>query len=629
MHDAARSPRHHHLVMMKKNCLIRVIIAVLLPVVCAMTVSAQKMSVKSFSLLENALSANIQGPDRKIDQNGEVAALIKVRTTETGFRFDGGLLGIVDTRQDVGEIYVWVPRAAKKLQIKHQRYGVLDYWYSVPVESGRTYLLELKTDYVPDPEKPGEQWFVLNVSPANAEVVIDGNHVSGIDGVISVLLGVGTHEFTIQAPMHRSEAGMVTITDKKEVMNVALAPDYGVLQVGSEPMGAEVYIDGNYKPAGITPFTTEWLSAGNHTLQFKRASYKTLTADVQVTGDGTTQPYNATLQPNFAQVAVSVPDEAEIYINNERKGAGGWTGSLDAGHYRIEARKASHTPSVLSIDVEAGRDTTITLAAPRPRYGSLNLSARPVGAKVFIDGKEVGTTPDIFRDVLMGTRTIRLEKAGYAPLVQQVGIEEGKTQNADFTLVADGSAPVVPPTKQGGITYPAGSAEKTAEKPVSTKKTVPTRTFLLAEVGYNTEQLSYGLMAGIARRAGGYVKFRSNFAFTSADAECDASGEVLHSHATPFYKVGVAHKSHYTVTGGYLQRLCNPLYLYAGAGYGDRALMWETTEGENVRNNAYSYKGVAVEAGLIGRIGMFAISAGCHTIAFKYVEASLGVGVNF
>ena len=408
----------------------------------ALPVSAQKMSVKSFSLMESSISANIQGPDRKIDQNGEVAALIKVRTTETGFRFDGGLLGIVDTRQDVGEIYVWVPWGAKKIQIKHQKFGVLDYWYSVPVESGRTYLLELKTDYVPDADAPTEQYFVLNVSPTNAEVIIDDNPMEVVDGVAMVRLKCGEHNFTVQAAMHRSETGVVNITDKKETMNIRLAPDYGVLQVNSNPQGAEVYIDGAYKSAGITPFTTEWLSAGNHTLQFKRASYKTLTTDVQVTGDGTTQPFSATLQPNFAEVTITAPGEAEIYVNDEHKGTGTWSGHLNAGLYTIEARKASHHTATQSVEVVAGDTKTITLPAPTPRYGSLDVSSRPVGATVSVDGKIIGETPDIFSEVLIGTHTVRLTREGCAPVEQQVSIEEGKTATLSLTLATSGKVSI-------------------------------------------------------------------------------------------------------------------------------------------------------------------------------------------
>lgn len=56
--------------------------------------SAQSISVASFKLLENDLTANTAGTMER-DQNGEPAALIKVVTSEQGFVFDGGMTGVV------------------------------------------------------------------------------------------------------------------------------------------------------------------------------------------------------------------------------------------------------------------------------------------------------------------------------------------------------------------------------------------------------------------------------------------------------------------------------------------------------------------------------------------------------
>lgn len=75
--------------------------------------SAQSISVKSFSLLDTDLTANTAGTIEK-DQNGETAALIKVVTTQTGFTFDGGVLGIVKTKQTPGEVWVYIPKGSKK-----------------------------------------------------------------------------------------------------------------------------------------------------------------------------------------------------------------------------------------------------------------------------------------------------------------------------------------------------------------------------------------------------------------------------------------------------------------------------------------------------------------------------------
>ena len=107
--------------------------------------NTQNISVKSFRALPMDMTASsLEG--KRIDQNGQVAALIKVMTTETGFVFEGGTLGIVDTKQRVGEIWVWVPRGLRKITILHQQFGGLrDYMFPIEIEAERTYEMMLTT----------------------------------------------------------------------------------------------------------------------------------------------------------------------------------------------------------------------------------------------------------------------------------------------------------------------------------------------------------------------------------------------------------------------------------------------------------------------------------------------------
>ena len=87
---------------------------------------AQSLSVTDFKARENDLTANTYGTMER-DQNGEVAALIRVQTTQQGFVFSGGMMGIVKTKQGVGEIWVYVPHGIKKLEIRHQQLGSCEY----------------------------------------------------------------------------------------------------------------------------------------------------------------------------------------------------------------------------------------------------------------------------------------------------------------------------------------------------------------------------------------------------------------------------------------------------------------------------------------------------------------------
>ena len=190
--------------------------------------SAQNISVKSFRLLETDLTANTAGTMKR-DQNNEVSALIKVVTTETGFAFDGGMLGIVGAEQRTGEIWVYVPQKSRKITLSHQKLGVLrDYYYPVPVEAGRTYEMVLTTGKVTTivQESAGGQYLVMTVTPANAEVSIDDVPVEVADGVVSILLKYGKHTYRVSAALHEPTMGQFEIGNAKKELSVALQPAY-------------------------------------------------------------------------------------------------------------------------------------------------------------------------------------------------------------------------------------------------------------------------------------------------------------------------------------------------------------------------------------------------------------------
>jgi len=109
--------------------------------------AAQHIAVKSFRVLENDLDARVNFPRK--DQNGDVCALIKAVTTETGFDWDGDQLGIVKTLQKKGEIWIYVPFGAKRITISHAALGVLrNYAYPLNIEKAAVYEMALTTGKV-------------------------------------------------------------------------------------------------------------------------------------------------------------------------------------------------------------------------------------------------------------------------------------------------------------------------------------------------------------------------------------------------------------------------------------------------------------------------------------------------
>lgn len=78
------------------------------------------------------------------DPDGRLCAVLKLETKQSGWTFDAGLAGIMDTRYEDGLIWLYVPASAQKITVAHKEYGALREWsFPVSLEPGRTYTMKL------------------------------------------------------------------------------------------------------------------------------------------------------------------------------------------------------------------------------------------------------------------------------------------------------------------------------------------------------------------------------------------------------------------------------------------------------------------------------------------------------
>lgn len=149
------------------------------------------------------------------------------------------------------------------------------------------------------------------------------------------------------------------------------------------------------------------------------------------------------------------------------------------------------------------------------------------------------------------------------------------------------------------------------------------RTLVMPNISYGSSRLSYGIMIGIVKKTGGYIKVKSDFGSISAEKEVDKD------NVNSYWYTGNEEYSRLAITAGLLQRVLTPLYLYVGAGYGYKNVAWETVEHVWLKNKKISYSGVEAEVGGIYRINNLALSLGVQTNSFKMFEGCLGIGIMF
>ena len=289
---------------------------------CVLIAEAQSISVSSFKLLENDLDANTTGTMER-DQNGEAAALIKVVTTQTGFSFDGGALGIVKTVPKPGEIWVYVPRGLKKISISHPQLGILrDYYLPIGVASARTYEMVLVTGAVETSVRQvrTSQYVVFQLTPPNAVVELDGELLQTNGGTATKMKKFGSYNYRVKAPNYLPEAGNVTVNDpnNKHLINVALKPNFSpvTLKVDGD---AEIWVNGERKGRG---YWAGNLGVGTYIFEAKKENHRDsyISHDITVT----TEPQTITLQaptPILGEADInSSPAMADIYIDGKKVG---------------------------------------------------------------------------------------------------------------------------------------------------------------------------------------------------------------------------------------------------------------------------------------------------------------------
>ena len=147
----------------------------------------------------------------------------------------------------------------------------------------------------------------------------------------------------------------------------------GRLSVKSTPSAASVTIDGRL--AGKTPLTVSDLSLATHTISVTRAGFVTEDRKVALTRRA----------PSAALVVT------------------------------------------LKFDRRAGASAGATT-------GSVSVDSRPRGARVTMDGRNLGVTPLSVPGVSLGTHIVRVELAGHKPVTTPVTVKAGETARIAVTL---------------------------------------------------------------------------------------------------------------------------------------------------------------------------------------------------
>ncbi len=285
---------------------------------------------------------------------------------------------------------------------------------------------------------------LVTSEPGGATVEIDGAN-RGETPLLLTDLPIGSYRMKLAlggCRDHEIDLKVDSRTPRKET--VVLASNSAALDLSSDPSGARVVLNGVDR--GSTPCVLEQIPEGDSVLELSIDGCEAYRQELKLHA-GERQTLTAVLKPIPAKLTlVSIPAGARIYVNNQFKGEAPFTLSgLEPGSYRLRAELVAHEPLARTIFLERASEITEEFRLT-PNCGALEIVTAPAGVKVFVDGKDSGTTTakigetDRVSDALhielvpIGTRRVKLTKKGHFSKEVSIVVERDKTATVHQSL---------------------------------------------------------------------------------------------------------------------------------------------------------------------------------------------------
>lgn len=243
---------------------------------------------------------------------------------------------------------------------------------------------------------------VLESVPAGSEVFIDGRPAGTAPVTTQLPAGPHTVEFRNAGSSQTREIVVVARDRIVERIDWAAKPT-GSLQATSEPTGARVLVDGEFR--GTTPLTLDGLSAGTHVVAFESAA-GSVQRRVRITANETVSltelifPGSLTV---FSPFEIEIAEGTRSLQLDER-----FQIMLPPGPHelRFQNRTLGYD-EVRRVELKPSERATLSIVPPQT---TISVTATEP-AEVWIDGTRIGGTPLMDQPVNLGSHRVSVRTA--------------------------------------------------------------------------------------------------------------------------------------------------------------------------------------------------------------------------
>lgn len=241
-------------------------------------------------------------------------------------------------------------------------------------------------------------FLVVQTEPVGATVFLNGVELGAASSPIQVEKMVGRYVIVAEmGKMYHPARQEIDLPTSGKTVTLKLPVAYGRLTVDSEPVGADVWLEG--EQVGTTPWSIERKPSGTYEIRLVKQHYLTHKGMV-VVKDGGATTHRVELEQNFGTLVItSDPAGAEVVINDQPTGqvTPVTFEPVQPGIVSVKLIKSGYGDAVGQVKVE-NRKTARLDQALTAKTGLLVVTSSYEDGSVclgdvFIDGTRAGKTP--------------------------------------------------------------------------------------------------------------------------------------------------------------------------------------------------------------------------------------------
>jgi len=226
----------------------------------------------------------------------------------------------------------------------------------------------------------------------------------------------------------------ISLTDGElKHITLPLSKARGNVRVITEPGGAQVFYNRQYK--GLSPLSFDIdIEAEDLPVMITMNGYMSETI-VPEFGERLSYRINKILKPAGTLEVTSEPSNTAVYLNNKLlKRTPVTYDQIPYGKNELKLVHQDYLTSIITFEVSKEEPNHRFHIPLEQKKAIFELNGIPLGAKVYLDGDELGSIPLKNEDIPFGEHTLAIEKNGYYNYEEQINIKYEDIRIDNFSL---------------------------------------------------------------------------------------------------------------------------------------------------------------------------------------------------